>query len=40
MKLIKKNNENVYEVLDSSWFKQYTLVVSEADDNGAVFDFF
>lgn len=39
MKLIKKNNEQVYEVQDSSWFEQHTHVISEPDDNGTVFDF-
>lgn len=39
MKLIKKNNEEVYVVADNSWFEQYTEVISEPDDNGAVYDF-
>lgn len=39
MKLIKKNNEVVYEVADNNWFQQYTQVISEPDDNGAVYDF-
>lgn len=40
MKLIKKNNEEVYQVADGSWFEQYTEVISEPDDNGSVYDFF
>ena len=40
MKLIKKNGAKVYQVADSSWFAQYANeVVSDADDNGAVYDF-
>lgn len=40
MKLVKKNKEEIYAVVDDKWFEQYTDIVSEPDDNGMIYDFF